>query len=311
MSENGAGPRLREAAGGAEFGITGGDCMCRLFFVGAMLAVAALAPAAAEARTLRPNRIDIQYVEPKAEKLKPVYEVVRKAQMLEKVRNLLRSLKLPRRLLLKTEDCEGVSNAWYDGDAVTVCYEYLDDIWKAAPAQTTPAGIAPIDTLIGPVADVFLHEVGHAVFDLWKIPILGREEDAADQFSAYIMLQFRKDEARRLIMGSAYQYRSDVMAGPVSMPISKFADEHGTPTQRFFNLLCIAYGADPVLFADFASSGALPKDRAEYCEDEYKQVAYAFRTLLRPYIDRKLAQRAHRSWLAPVDRPPPRRRGGG
>lgn len=275
-----------------------------------MLATTALAPVAAEAQTMRPNRIDIRYVEPKAEKLRPVYDVVRQARMLEKVRDLLRPLKLPRRLLLKTEGCDGVSNAWYDGDAVTVCYEYLDDIWKAAPAQTTPAGIAPIDTLIGPVADVFLHEVGHAVFDLWKIPLLGREEDAADQFSAYIMLQFRKDEARRLIMGSAYQYKADMSASQVVMPTQKFADEHGTPTQRFYNLLCIAYGADPVLFADFASTGMLPKDRAEYCEDEYKQVAYAFRTLLRPYIDRKLARQMHRTWLAPVDRPPPRRQGG-
>jgi hypothetical protein len=284
--------------------------MRKLFFFGALLGAAALAPAAADARTLRPDRIDIRYVEPKAEKLRPVYELAKKAQVLEKVRNLLRPLKLPRRLLLKTEDCDGVSNAWYDGEAVTVCYEYLDDVWKAAPAETTPAGIAPIDTLIGPVADVFLHEVGHAVFDLWKVPILGREEDAADQFSAYIMLQFRKDEARRLIMGNAYQYKADVTAGSVTMTTSKFADEHGTPSQRFYNVLCIAYGADPVLFADFADSGVLPKDRAEYCEDEYKQVAYAFRRLLQPYIDRRLARRMHRSWLAPVDRPPPRRPGG-
>jgi len=28
--------------------------------------------------------------------------------------------------------------------------------------------------------DLFLHELGHAVFDLLKIPVLGREEDAAD-----------------------------------------------------------------------------------------------------------------------------------
>jgi hypothetical protein len=262
---------------------------------------------AAFAQPLRPNRIDIRYVEPNSATLKPVYDLARKARMLEKVRDLLRPLKLPRRLLLKTEGCDGVSNAWYDGEAVTICYEYLDDIWKAAPAETTPAGIAPIDTLIGPIADVFLHEVGHAVFDLWKIPILGREEDAADQFSAYIMLQFRKDEARRLIVGGAYQYKADVTASSVTMATSKFADEHGTPSQRFYNLLCIAYGADPVLFADFAKSGALPKDRAEYCEDEYKQAAYAFRTLMGRFIDRKLARQLHHGWLAPVDARPPRR----
>ena len=177
---------------------------------GLTLAFALLSVGGADAQTLRPNRIDIQYVAPNTEKLKPVHELVRKARLLEKVRDVLRPLRLPRRLLLKTEGCDGESNAWYDGEAVTVCYEFLDDIWKNAPAETTPAGIAPIDTLIGPVADVFFHEVGHAVFDLWKIPVLGREEDAADQFSVIIMLNFRKDEARRLIVGNAYQYKNDV-----------------------------------------------------------------------------------------------------
>ncbi len=271
------------------------------------LALVLLSSQAVCAQTLKPNRIDIRYVEPKTEALRPVYDLIRKARLLEKVRDILRPLRLPRRLLLKTEGCDGVSNAWYDGEEVTVCYEYLDDIWKNAPAQTTPAGIAPIDTLNGPLADVFFHEVGHAVFDLWKIPILGREEDAADQFAAFIMLQFPKDEARRLIMGTAYQYRNDIKSSTITMPTQKFADEHGTPTQRFYNLLCIAYGADPKLFADFADSGFLPKSRAEWCEGEYKQVAYAFKTLMGRFIDRRLARRLHHSWLAPVDSPAPLR----
>jgi hypothetical protein len=38
----------------------------------------------------------------------------------------------------------------------------------------------------------------------WKIPFLGREEAAADQFSAYILLRFAKDDAMRLILGVAY-----------------------------------------------------------------------------------------------------------
>ena len=52
---------------------------------------------------------------------------------------------------------------------------------------------------------MFLHETGHAVFNMLQIPVLGREEDAADQFAAYLMLRLGKDEARRMILGSAYQ----------------------------------------------------------------------------------------------------------
>jgi hypothetical protein len=86
---------------------------------------------------------------------------------------------------------------------VTVCYEYLADILKNAPDRTLPSGVTQQDALLGSFLDVFLHETGHAVFDLLKVPVFGREEDAADLFSAYIMLQFGKEDAHGLILGSA------------------------------------------------------------------------------------------------------------
>ena len=61
------------------------------------------------------------------------------------------------------------------------------------------------------------------------MPLFGRDEDAADQFSTYIMLGSTRPQARRLIMGSAYQYKGDVKSATVTMARQKFADEHGTP----------------------------------------------------------------------------------
>ena len=155
---------------------------------------------------LQADQIDIEYVEPASPELRPVYDLVRKAEVLEKIRSMLVYLRLPHRLLLKMRSCEGKDDAWYDEAGVTVCYEFVDHVWKKVPERTTPGGITPMDALVGPVVDAFLHEAGHAVFDLWKVPILGREETAADYFSAYLMLQFDKQQARRLIMGTAYQY---------------------------------------------------------------------------------------------------------
>jgi Putative metallopeptidase len=255
----------------------------------------------------KPNSIDISYVEPKLPNNQPVYRLLKERQALEKVRDLLRPLRLPHRLLLQTRDCDGVSNAWSNEESVTVCYEFLDDIWKNVPEKTTPAGVAPIDALIGPFLDVFLHEVGHATFSILKIPLFGREEDAADQFSTYIMLRFDKEESRRLILGSAYQYKGDLSSPTVTMTQQKFADEHGTPAQRFYNILCMAYGADPELFGDVVRKEFLPEDRAVGCEREYIQVSYAFNTLIGPYIDKRLARTLHRRWLPPITTPKPRR----
>jgi len=272
---------------------------------GSILICFALAlPASADAAALKPRRVDIEYVAPKSPEHRELYERLKQQRVLEKIRDVLAPLKLPRRLLVKTEGCDGVQNAWYDEGAVTVCYEFLDALWKNVAQQTTPAGLEPIDTLVGPLVDVFLHEMGHATFDLLRIPVLGREEDAADYFSVYIMLHFGKDEARRLILGNAYQYKPDLQG---SWTGQKFANEHGTPAQRFYNVLCLAYGADEKLFQDVVDKGYLPKDRADGCDAEYAQVAYAFGKLIQPYIDRNLARRLHRTWLPPVTVRPPYR----
>jgi hypothetical protein len=276
--------------------------------VRAMTAVLALMSATpVGAAALKPNRVDVEYVLPKSSAHDTLYKLVQERRVLEKIRDLLVPIRLPSRLLLKTQGCDGEVNAWYDDGVITVCYEYLDWVWQSAPKETTPAGVAPIDALAGPVVQIIIHEAGHAVFDLLKVPIFGREEDAADQFSAYIILQMGKEEARRLMGGAAYQYRSGVQSESENIATKRFADAHGTMAQRFFNLLCLAYGADEQLFKDVVADGYLPTGRAEGCSDEYAQVAYAFKTLIGPNIDRKLAANWQKNWLPPINSRPPRR----
>lgn len=270
-----------------------------------LLAVAHVKPGTAgSAVRLQPNRIDIAYVEPTLPANQEVYKLLKERKVLEKVRDLLRPLRLPHRLLLETRDCDGISNAFSNEVGVTVCYEYVNDILKNAPERETPSGIAPIDAVIGPLVDVFLHEAGHSTFGSLQVPLFSGEEDAADRFSAYLMLRFEKEEARRLILGSAYQYKGDLMSPTLTIPQQDFAERHGTPAQRFYNLLCIAYGSDPKLFADVVEKGFLPPDRALSCKREYIQVSHAFDRLIGPYIDRKLARRLHKRWLPPVTAQP-------
>lgn len=105
-------------------------------------------------------------------------------------------------------------------------------------------------------------------------------------------------------MGSAYQYKSSLSSPTITFKQRQFADEHGTSAQRFFNLLCLAYGADADLFKDFVQKGFLPEDRAAGCASEYVQVSTAFDTLIGPYIDKRLARRLYKRWLPPLSAKP-------
>jgi hypothetical protein len=118
------------------------------------------------------------------------------------------------------------------------------------------------------------------------------------QLKTVIMLQFGKDQARRLITGAAYSYKKYLQNANVTAPLVAFSDVHGAPAQRFYNLVCLAYGADPVLFGDAVEKGYLPEGRASSCKREYNQVAFAFRELIGPHLDQQLAKQVlNKQWL--------------
>jgi putative metallopeptidase DUF4344 len=268
---------------------------------GLLLSLLGLQPLAGtrlpQAAAGEPARIDIAYLPPKNAAHRPLYELLMRSRVLEKMQALLGPFRLPRRVVLKVEGCDGTANAFSGDDAVTVCYEYIDEIWRNLPGEKTPEGVAPIDAFVGPLVDVFFHEFGHVVFYMLQVPVFGREEDAADQFSAYLMLNFGYAEARRLIAGTAHQFRRDLKPR-ITLKLGDFSDTHGAPATRFYNLLCIAYGANPDLFSDFVSNRQLPIERAIGCHDEFRELAHAFKTLIRPHIDEALAKEVMaRHWL--------------
>ena len=253
-----------------------------------------------EEETLPPektNQIFVNYVIPTKPEHQQIYKLLKDRHSLEQLQELLSPFRLRWPLYVSLEECDGEADAMYWDGTVTICYEYLEELRQNMPAETTPSGIEPMDTAIGPFMDTVLHEFAHGLFDYIDPPILGREEDAADQVSAFIYLQLGKDEARRLIMGTAYTYLLEVQdTDPPSM--AEYADEHSTSEQRVFNLLCIAYGADPELFEDVVVMGGLPDERIEICEEEYEHIAYAYQILIGPHIDPDLAKKIFdRSWL--------------
>lgn len=263
--------------------------------VSGMILITALVMNACTAE--KTSQVRANYVPPKNPAHQQVYELLKERQSLEKFQELLSPFRLPWTLNISLTECGGEADAMYSDGTITICYEYIEDLRKYMPAKTTPAGIEPIDTVVGPFLDTVLHEFAHALFDYLDIPILGREEDAADQVSAYIYLQLGKTEARRLIMGTVYTYMLEVEdTDPPSM--AEFADEHSTSEQRRFNLLCMAYGADPELFEDVAAWGGLPEERADICEEEFELIAHAYQTLIGPHIDPDLSKKVFdRTWL--------------
>lgn len=265
------------------------------------LALAADSTLAQEKQQPEPkaNQIRIEYVGPKNKALNSVFELVKEQKVLENVQDALAPLRFPEPLLMRFQDCDGADNAWYENKIVTVCYEYIAEVLRHAAASN----VSREDAIAGPAAEVVLHEAAHAVFDMLKIPVLGRAEDAADTFAAYVLLNLGKENARRAMRAIAIMYyreaKEETKPGkPRSRTV--FADEHGLAAQRFYNLLCIAYGGYPDLFQVVIEKGYLPKERSEGCGAEYRQLDHALKRLLAPHLDAALVQEGrHRFWREP------------
>jgi hypothetical protein len=253
---------------------------------------------------VRSNRIRVEYEAPKDPSLALFHEVAVRKKPLDRVQFLFSPLMLPDDIIVRLKEC-GVSNAWYQRPVVTICYEYVRDVLLMAPKGPSRDGITPIDAVLGQILFTTAHEMGHAVFDFLDIPILGRAEDAADHFAIYILLKIGKQEARRLIEGAAYMYKDYVGRPVVTVPLTAFADTHGSPMQRFYDLLCIGYGSDPDLLAGFIDY--LPKERLPNCKTEFGEVNFAFEKLIEPHVDQNVkAQVLAKNWLPGRNAPPPR-----
>lgn len=233
------------------------------------------------------TRIAIEYGDPDAPAHAALRKVLMEHRVLEQFRDYLGMIKLPKELKLTFESCEGEADAWYEPKAhtVTLCYEYIEELRQKAPKETTEDGVTPEDAVIGPVMEVVLHETAHAVFHMLSLPILGKEEDAADQFAAIMLLQMGPETARRTIAATAHMYWRE--AAESQPDDSDFASSHSPPIQRFYQLVCTAYGWDETLFG-YVREKYLDPERADECGDEVQTLKASFAKLIGPHLDPKV-----------------------
>lgn len=207
---------------------------------------------------------------------------VKSEKLLEKAADKLnRSLILPEDVYLRTKDCNQV-NAFYDPNdrSVTMCYELMEHFY------TTFKGAGDNDEtsyqkMFDAVRFVFLHEIGHALIDIYRLPVAGNEEDAADRCSAYVNLKELGDEGVRAVFAAADAFAIESRNNAGGKP--NMADEHLLQEQRFYNSLCMIYGSNPAKYGNIVSEGYLPKERAVRCAGEYQRAVDSWVHLLEPW----------------------------
>lgn len=150
----------------------------------------------------------------------------------------------------------------------------------AAPAHADGAQ----DFVTANIISTLYHEFGHALIHLTDAAVLGREEDAADILSVVLLDQFWEEDAAESITAlTALSF--ELAAQEAEEPA--YWDVHGLDMQRYYNQVCLFYGADPDTRASLAEEFALPKERADTCVEEFDLAAASWAAVLDPLVAAK------------------------
>ena len=120
------------------------------------------------------------------------------------------------------------------------------------------------------------HEMGHAVLREFDLPILGTEEDIADDFATIYVHLMLPDRAADIIGARAKQHMAeDRFPGIFS--------EYRSSRQRAGRSVCVLYGQDPERYKALAKEFRLNGDDASACRDFATEVGRSWRRIIDDY----------------------------
>lgn len=126
------------------------------------------------------------------------------------------------------------------------------------------------------------HEVGHLLVDKHQWPVLGREEDVADNFATYILLTQRRRTFHEALKDAALGWKLEAEAYGNSRDLSYYYDEHSLDLQRAYQIVCMMVGEDRNMFYSTAQEWGIDRLRQARCRGDYEQISRSLEQLLAP-----------------------------
>ena len=196
---------------------------------------------------------------------------------------------LPRNITIEFKEL-GETNAYYDPNTrrISMGYELMDDL-EALFSKTSKDEDVVLDRTMNATMFIFFHELGHALIDVYDLPVTGKEEDAVDQLSAFLLSDSDdpKDEGNdnnQMVLDGAQSFLLLAQRDEATLSQMSLWDDHSLSKQRFYNILSLVYGSNPTKYAFLVKRKTLPKDRATGSSEEYRRVSKAWTRLLEPYV---------------------------
>lgn len=128
-----------------------------------------------------------------------------------------------------------------------------------------------------------LHEMGHTHITEMGLPVLGREEDAADSYAVITMLKMRSTFTDNILVEAAMGWFLSALRDEKEGIKLAFYDVHGLDRQRAYQIVCLMVGSDPDKFKALADRINMPEERQSTCRGDFSNAAWSWETTLKPH----------------------------
>jgi Putative metallopeptidase len=173
-------------------------------------------------------------------------------------------------------------------NSITFPYGFANLVFQVSKQLEPNASGREIGTAVGATDSFILaHEFTHALINMYDLPVLGREEDAADELATLILLK-ANNGGEYVFDAARFWYGLSRLTQKVPT-LSDYADVHSLDLTRAYDMVCDLAGSSKQAYQQVARAKLLPASRLPGCPQEYEQHVQSFEQVLGSHLQGTLS----------------------
>lgn len=228
------------------------------------------------------GKVRVAWQEPANEEDAFGYELLTASETEKVATSLAEGFELPNRLTVRGVNGAG-GGPFYDPErnSITLPYGFATLIYDI---ESSFAGNErELGEQVGAVNSFILaHEFAHALIENYELPVLGKEEDAADSIATAVLLQIPEGDT---FAADAAAFWANFSGRQEPPALADYAGNHALDLQRAFSIMCWVAGSGERAYEEVAELEVLPPERLESCPEEYEQLVTSIDRLLDPHLE--------------------------
>jgi hypothetical protein len=233
--------------------------------------------------TGEPGVVEAEWEKPHGEEDVVGYELLKASETRTLAKSLATAFELPNPLLIKGVNGFGGGPFYNPEDnSITLPYEFPAVVFNVIIQSNPEESATEWGEAAGAVNSFILaHEFAHALIHNFELPVLGREEDAADGIATVVLLKAHEGGLYAIDAAEFWEAFSGRQDPP---DLAEYADNHSFDRQRADNILCWVAGSDESVLEAFLENEILPEDRLAACPGEWELLKNSAEQVLNPHL---------------------------